>query len=297
MLPTIIPLCSHSSQRNRKSPVNSRRIRRITGAFTPLPRAYLLTIPRTLQATLVAIWEHSHGRPCSMPFRLLAARIGAHERTAQHHVYLLEAAGHLGVRRIRVRGDRNAPNFYTFPKLHGFLVDKQDGENTVEKLRELKPLKTNTSTRENPRAEWEARRAQDREDHHHMRRRYESVGKAIMEEIAQRKQAREENRRYWRDGARRRWSGGRNYRLDRARERTRSAMNACVGMDYNPPPPAAPEELARYQAELEAYRIREAERKAEREAKAAEERKVCSRCGGSGWNRHLQNRCGCGGVK
>lgn len=191
-----------------------------------------------------------------MPHRLLAAKLGVHPRTAQEQILALEKAGELGVRRVRITPRRNGPNVYTFPKLQGFISDGPHGENTVEKL-ETSEIKATTPARENPRAAIEARRAQDREDHHRMRERYEAAGREWMEAKTK---AREENRRWWREGERHRWDGGRSHRLARAQERTRMAMQAMVGVNTAPIQPMSEVERLEYKAEMAALDARQAER-------------------------------------
>ena len=77
------------------------------------------------------------------------------------------------------------------------------------------------------REQWEARRAQDREDHHRMRERYDAVGRELLEE---KRRVSEQNRRWWREGERHRWSGGRAHRLAMADDRARRASEANVGV-------------------------------------------------------------------
>jgi len=180
------------------------------------------------------------GGRCDWPRRRIMDYLGIGLTTYKNHIRKLVAAGLLVVTYRRVPGCRlSDTNVYALPKGEGSKIRPQ--------VRTEKNLKTTTPAREKPRAvviqpvtpalpspttrqQWEARHAQDREDHHHMRQRYESVGRAIVEERQQRMAAREENRRYWRDGDRHRWDGGRQNRLERAEQRTRMASQARQGM-------------------------------------------------------------------
>jgi hypothetical protein len=152
------------------------------------------------------------------------------------HVRVLERKGLICVQRRKLPGRcrENDTNVYTAP-VAGF--DEGSRKDAAEKSTE-KTLKANTLTREKPRevesppggveitpprAAWEARRERDREDHHWMRTRYEAVGAKIEAEVQQRTEAREENRRFWREGRGQRWAKGREYRHQMAIERTRRA--------------------------------------------------------------------------
>jgi hypothetical protein len=162
------------------------------------------------------LWEFKGGKPCIVPFRLMAAKLGVHERTAQAHVYRLEKLGELGVRRKRIAHRRNAPNLYTFPKLAGFLIEKENGEITVEKPEQIKKLTAP------PRAA--------RVENHFpaMRRLYEHNG------------------RLWK--LLRRVADAKAHRLHKAEERTRIAMRAGIGsLGYCPKPSEA--EIAAKQAQ------------------------------------------------
>jgi len=59
-----------------------------------------------------------------------------------------------------------------------------------------------------------------------MRERYSAVGESWL---AEKRETSETNRRWWREG-RGRWDGGRDYRLEKAVQRTRRAVAASVGV-------------------------------------------------------------------
>jgi len=155
------------------------------------------------------------GGECDWPERRLLAYLGMKESTFTSHRRQLEAVGLIVVTRRRRFGCRqNDTNIYRLSEGGSKICPQKSTE---------KYLKTNTPTRENPREAYEARVAKDREDHERKAQEYAAVGQTIKTEVEQRIAAREENRRYWREGARHRWAGGRQYRLERAMERTNRA--------------------------------------------------------------------------
>ena len=263
-MPSKIPSCRHAlPQQSVKNPAKLRRTRRITRPFTPLPKTYLLQIPRTLHAALVFLWEYSGGRPCTVPYRLLAAKLGVHVRTAQAHVYRLERLGELGVCRRRVSHRRNATNLYTFPKLQGFIVEVEYGEITVEKPIQI--LKANTPP---------AARVENHPPA--MRKLYERV-RHLTETI-------------------RRISDAKQYRLHKAQERNRMALKASIGVNTAPIVPmtqAERQELDRERRRYEAEALAKAAEASAQRERAAEARRIelewleahregCEDCRGTG---------------
>jgi len=228
MLSSIVPSCLHEGNPKRhQRRVNSTSRRRIKRAFTPIPKRYLATIPRRLRSAFMEIWEYGNCHPCAMPYRLLAARLDVHIRTAQEYCYRLRDAGHLGIQVRPIGRCRNDSNVFSFPKLVNFITQKEHGEITVEK--QVQNLNTNTNTPRMARVE------------NHppiVRKLYALVG-----ELQRRLRLREK-----RD----------TYRLQSAQERTRRAMTGA----YTGPKTPDPSE-----AEIRAFWERDAKHKAEYEKK------------------------------
>ena len=171
------------------------------------------------------------GGGCDWPERRILAHLGMRQTTYRRHRRKLEASGWILVQRRRQFGCRlNDTNI---------LRLGNGGAKNAPQKRTEKDLKTKTHTRENPRKvvsadpevkarpreAWEARREKDRRDHEAAKARYEAVGRAIVADREARIAAREQNRRWWREGHRSQWDRGRHHRLERALERTRGAEN------------------------------------------------------------------------
>lgn len=180
---------------------------------------------------------------CDWDVARLAASCGISERQFSRDLAVLVALGFVLKIERRIAAQRNNTNLLMLPALPpSGLGDK----NVTEKL-ELLETTTTTPAREKPRTaevspvcapeptpvrqNWEARRAQDRVDHHRMRERYEAVGRTLLEE---KQRSREENRRWWREGERHRWHSGREHRLAMAQDRTRLAMRECAWVYSGP---------------------------------------------------------------
>lgn len=197
MLTPIVSSCLHQSKsKSHQTCVNTGASKRRLKAFVPIPKRYLATIPRRLRPAFLEIWEHGHCRSVVMPYRLLAARLGVHYRTAQAHCYALKRLGHLDIRVRRMERFLCASNVFSFPKLQDFMSEKAHGGLTVEK--QVQTLKTNT-----PRAV--------RVENHNpaMRKLHEYNGRLL------RLLKKQDDRRQW--------------RLEKARKRCARAMEAAVG--------------------------------------------------------------------
>lgn len=177
---------------------------------------------------------------CDWEVARLAALCGISERQFNRDLNVLVGRGLIVKIERRQSRLRSLTNLYMLPA----LVPLGVGDKNVGQKQELLETKTTTPARENPRVTVEARCAENREAHHRMRERYETVGRELVEAKAA---AREENRRWWREGERHRWDGGKDHRLARAEERTRMASQAAVGVYTGPklPDPTA-EEIAAF---------------------------------------------------
>jgi hypothetical protein len=217
---------------------SSRRLARVSYEFTPIPADIDLDpILEKLYRIFIKLWRRGIVDPCN---RLLADLVGRCERSVRYYCRKLEKLGLLGVIQRRVTKNRNASNVYTLMGLEGGVGAK----NCPEKKGEV--LKTTTPAPERGAVDppgpsttalqWELRRVRDALDSLRMRGAYEDRGKS--------------------------WVEMQQWRLHKAKERCRIAMNACIGM-YNGPSTPVDE------AEVEAYQQQEWERieaiKAERE--------------------------------
>lgn len=254
--------CRQELQTNfRKSFAKSRR-RKCHGGLTAPVASTFKRVRRAIRASAgVCAWDVAS----------LAAYCDISERQFTRDMKVLDALGWV-IRIERKTADgRNETNLLMLPD----LVPSRMGDKNGGEKQELLKTKTTTPARENPRIEeispakpepttsrqeWEARRAQDREDHHRMRERYDAVGRTIVEEIEQRRAASEENRRWWREGERHRWDGGKEHRLARAEERTRRASDAMVGVYTGPIVRMSDEDRENYKAEMAILDARRAER-------------------------------------
>ena len=267
-----IASCRHTLQQNREnSSVKSRR--KCHGGLTANQHSTYKRVRRAI---------HSGDGVCDWDVARLAASCGISERQFNRDLAVIVARGLILKIERRLSGRRNDTNLLMLPALASSRMgDKNVGEK--QKLLELKPT---TPALENPRAvepippaeperpsptrqQWEARRAQDREDRHRMRDRYDTLGRA--------------------------W-------LAKAEERTRMAMRACVGMNTAPIEPMSDDRRRELEAEDRLWEVKQAEKRAvEAEAKerAAEARRIelewleahregCETCKGSGVERYIQ---------
>lgn len=175
--------------------------------------------PQALKTYLV-IQRLTSGQPRRLSKRLLASRRGVSTKTIYNHTSELIAAKVMRAVYSKVAYNRNAPNLYIFLDIDGNDMER----NCTEKP--LQTLKPNT-----PRAV--------RVENHPpaMRKLYERNG-----DLLRRLRLREK-----RDA----------YRLQRAQDRTRRAMEASLGMYAGPKLPEPTE------AEIQAFWERDAKRKAE----------------------------------
>ena len=191
-------------------PHKQRRIENIEGSvtkrvrvafeFTPVPEFIEREIETPALEKLYRILLRMARRGISDPsLRVLAKAMKRSLRMVQRYIRGLVMLGKLVVQVRRVTRDRNDTNVYILPDLQRGVGDR----NVVEKLRA--ELKTTTPAPEARVGKfWEARFAQDREDSNWRREQYQR--KASF------------------------WEAVKGWRLDKALERTRRAVEACVGI-------------------------------------------------------------------
>jgi hypothetical protein len=257
-----IPSCRHALQPNsNKTSVKSR----LTEPFTMVEDsidAHLLRggVERTYRKLKRLI--RLCGGECDWPKRRIAAHLGMKLGTYDDHRRDLERSGLIVIERRRQKGCRQNDTNILRLSVGGLKIQPQK---RTEKI-----FKPTTPARENPRTEsippaepqpsptrqqWEARRSQDSEDRHRMRERYDTVGRALLDE---KQRAREENRRWWREGERHRWDGGKAHRLARAEERTRRESEKCVGVYRGEVIPMSDDEVQQLRAKLGLSAVMEA---------------------------------------
>jgi hypothetical protein len=127
-----------------KSCVKSRRRRRVTRPFTPLPiDGYLDTIPRRFQPFFLLLWRWNKGGSVTECYRVFAAKMKVDITTVQRYAYGLEALGHLKIDRVKIGPCRNGANTFHFPRLEGFIVEEEECRIAVEVLN---PQSVSTTT-------------------------------------------------------------------------------------------------------------------------------------------------------
>ena len=105
--------------------------RRITRLFFPVPLDYLNTVPKSLRAALVALWERHCRGDLRVSHEDLASDLGRSTATAARNVYELRNLGHLSYKPVKVSRCRNIPNLYMFPHLEGFIVEAETSAHKV----------------------------------------------------------------------------------------------------------------------------------------------------------------------
>jgi hypothetical protein len=194
----------------------SQRLSKVNYEFVPVPSNLDKLIPDATLAKfwkkLLELWRKGISDPS---VRLLASLMEKSERSIQRYQRALESMGMLAKQLRRVLHNRNDTNVYT---LMGFQVGVGDknvvekkGESTntttppaspagLESINEVKPSKT--------RLEWEARQAKDAADHGLRLQGWVDRGKL--------------------------WLGMQQWRLAKAYERNRMALQARIGVYDGP---------------------------------------------------------------
>jgi hypothetical protein len=131
------------------------------------------------------------------PLRWLAKRVGVSIRSIQRYLKILKSMKRLAVIYRKISAAMNRHNLYKILDLQKPVVQKQK-----------KLLKTNTTTRENPRAAYESRQSQDKRDRERMQ--------------------------LWYAATRRQWDELKRWRFSKANERIKNANRALVGYCGHP---------------------------------------------------------------
>lgn len=137
-----------------------------------------------------------------LPLRLLAHSMKRSVRMVQRYIRALVKLGKLVVTERRVSHNRNLSNVFAIPNLDGGVGDK----NVVEKKGKVLNTTTPAPKREGLRELLEARFAQDREDSRWKRAEFEHKARV--------------------------WAESKKWKLQKAYERTRMAMEAMVGVSH-----------------------------------------------------------------
>jgi hypothetical protein len=230
---TVAASWRHVNRENPQISVKPQRLLRVGYDFTPMPEYIEQAIDKPYLERLFRILLRFARRGVLDPsIRRIASAMGKSMRTVQRYIRALVALGKLVVVKRRRSRDRNDTNLYSFPTLQMGVGDKVD----VEKRGEV--LKTSTTPRENPRVAVESRLQENQTAAVRMREWYDTNGKL--------------------------WAAGKLLRLQKALERNRNALRACVGMA---PTPTVFDPVA-----AEAYWKRERERERSRLEKIREAR-------------------------
>ena len=214
----IVPSCLHASNRkNNPSPVKSRR-------WDRAPRWVQDRVSSQSLKTYLLIQRLTNGKPRRLPKRLLASHRGVSTKTIFNHICELIDAKVLRAVYAKIGPRRNAPNLYVLLDIDGGDLHLTQEKNCTEKL--VQTLKPKATPRE----------ARVVNHHPAMRKLYEHNARLFR----QLREARNSKRSA--------------YRLQAAKERTRRAMAASVGVYTGPKSEISEDWIREFHARQKAFR-------------------------------------------